>query len=80
MRQAPVPRRKVNRAALPEVLSVPEVAEVLGKSPEAVRQIIRGGRLRAGRIGRSLYVRKEWLFEALEPRPAPGPAQAGGAA
>lgn len=54
--------------------TVEEVAEILHKSPPAVRQQIRSGKLRAQKVGRSWYVTEKSLTELVtgekpEPRP-----------
>jgi excisionase family DNA binding protein len=51
---------------LPPWLTVPQAAEMLGCSPEAVRQRIRRGRLATRRQGRRVYVARTSVVELDE--------------
>lgn len=55
-------------------LSVPEAAKALGVNEETVRRHVRGGRLRAEKIGIQWFIRKEdvELFaKGYDPRTGP---------
>ncbi len=48
------------------MLTVPEVARRVGRDPETVRRWIRGGRLRARKVGTQHVVEEEDLRTVLE--------------
>lgn len=58
----------LDRARLPEVMTVPEVAVALDRCAHWVREQIRARRLRAARPGGrgGWLVRRDWLFAYLE--------------
>jgi hypothetical protein len=60
----------VRRAALPEVLFVPDLALALGRTERSVRRLLVGGRVGIPylRLGRRLAVRREALLAALADR------------
>ena len=70
----------VRRAALPELLFVPDIALALGVKPSAARKaVVRGECGRFLRIGRRLAVRRDSFMDALAerevapPKPRPTP-------
>ncbi|MBW6396162.1 helix-turn-helix domain-containing protein [Thermus sp. SYSU G05001] len=51
---------------LPPVMNVPETAELLRVSQSTVWRLIRGGRLRATRIGRRVLITRQAVETLLE--------------
>lgn len=49
-----------------DLLYVDDAAAELRRHPEAVRRLIRSGRLRAARIGRAYVIRREWLDQLVD--------------
>lgn len=70
------PAPALDRARLPEVLTVAEAAVALDRCPHWVRQQIAAGRLRAARPGGrgGWLVRREWLFAYLDACSSGGPS------
>lgn len=63
------PTLTLKRAALPEVLFVEDLAEVLQVSPAGARRLLRSGECGPhARLGRRLYVLRTTLIQALEDR------------
>ena len=58
--------RYTNYAQLPLILTVKEVAEVLGLGRNTVYELVRQGRIRSIRIGRQIKVPKSALVEFLK--------------
>jgi excisionase family DNA binding protein len=59
-----------------DLVSVREVALLLGVHPETIRRLIRGGGLAGVRVGRGLHVARDELARCLEQqrvRPARAP-------
>lgn len=51
---------------LPDVMVPAEVAAYLGMHVKTVRDYISSGMMRAARMGRNYYVRREWINDFLE--------------
>ena len=45
--------------------TIPEVAEIMHKTPEAIRKYIHSGKLRAQKVGRAWYVTEKTLTEFI---------------
>ena len=58
--------RYTNYAQLPLILTVKEVAEVLGLGRNTVYELVRQGQIRSIRIGRQIKVPKSALVEFLK--------------
>lgn len=58
--------RYTNYAQLPLILTVKEVAEVLGLGRNTVYELVRQGKIRSIRIGRQIKVPKSALVEFLK--------------
>ena len=52
--------------------STSETAEILQRTPDGIRKLIYGGKLKARSVGGRLYVLKEDLLEFLEGVPVSG--------
>lgn len=50
-----------------EIYTIKELASLLGKSPQAIRQLIYRGHLPARKLGKTLYVFRRDLEQALRP-------------
>ena len=48
------------------MITVPEAARIAGRDPETIRRWIRGGKLRAKKIGTQHVIEEEDLSEVLE--------------
>ena len=68
-------------ADLPPLLRVPDLAELLGITPNGVRALIARGEIPASKLGRQLIVRREALLAHLKAAerarrtPAPDPVE-----
>ena len=51
---------------LPMILSVNEVAGILGITSRTVRILVNKNEIRCFRIGRRIKIRKDWLIEYIE--------------
>ncbi|OIG11485.1 helix-turn-helix domain-containing protein [Acinetobacter baumannii] len=50
-----------------ELYTIEELSKLLGKSPKAIRQLIYRGHLPARKLGKTLYVFRRDLEQALKP-------------
>jgi excisionase family DNA binding protein len=57
------------------MLTVPEAARRVGRDPETIRRWIRGGRLRARKIGTQHVIEERDLDAAVTPRSLPAPRE-----
>lgn len=54
-----------DKAQLPEVLHVSDVAKYLGLHEKTIYSYLREGKIRAIRCGRSYRIRREWVEEYI---------------